>query len=477
MAAVATARLPVREKADSPDASAPEAPVAFGHELRDKHFLFDPSYRNLNHGSFGTIPRPIQSRLRTYQEYAEARPDPFIRYAYPKLLDESRAAVAKLLNVPTDTCVFVANATVGVNTVLRNLVWNEDGKDEILFFDTVYGGCGKTIAFVCEASRGLVAPRQIPVRYPCSDDAVVAAFRAGVSASLAGGKRPRVALFDVVSSVPGVRVPWEALCAACREHGVLSLVDGAQGVGMVDIDLAAGDPDFFVSNCHKWLFVPRGCAVFYVPERNQPLMRSTLPTSHGFVPREDGPAGALFQPSPLPPSSKPRYVANFEFVGTLDNAPYLCVKDSIRWREEVLGGEERIREALTGLARSGGKRAAEILGTHVLDNEERTLTRCAMVNVALPLALGEAAGADGPGGKDSTATMPRVPASDASAVINWILETLMSEHDTFVALFTYDGRFWARLSAQVYLDLSDFAWAGERLKEVCARAAAGEYKQ
>jgi selenocysteine lyase/cysteine desulfurase len=55
------------------------------------------------------------------------------------LLDVSRAAVAKLLNAPVETVVYVPNATNGVNTVLRNLVWNPDGKDEILYFNTIYG--------------------------------------------------------------------------------------------------------------------------------------------------------------------------------------------------------------------------------------------------------------------------------------------------------------------------------------------------
>jgi len=85
-------------------------------------------------GSFGTAPREIRQKQRTYQDLSESTPDPFIRYTYPKLLDESRAAIAKFLNVPTDTIVFVPNATTGVNTVLRNIAWNEDGKDEILYF-------------------------------------------------------------------------------------------------------------------------------------------------------------------------------------------------------------------------------------------------------------------------------------------------------------------------------------------------------
>ncbi|KAH6857136.1 pyridoxal phosphate-dependent transferase [Chaetomium sp. MPI-CAGE-AT-0009] len=464
--------LPLREKAQADGGASqngPSNPVTFGHALRDEQFLFDPSYRNLNHGSFGTIPQAIQARLRHYQSLAESAPDRFIRYTYPQLLDESRAAIATLLNVAPETCVFVANATMGVNTVLRNLTWNPDGRDEILHFDTLYGGCAKTVDYVVEDRAGAVSARSIALAYPCEDDEVVARFEAAVEAALREGKRPRVCVFDVVSSVPGVRFPFEAVTAACREKGVLSLIDGAQGVGMVDIDLGAVDPDFFVSNCHKWLHVPRGCAVFYVPLRNQPLIRSTLPTSHGFVPRGDAK-----RYNPLPPSEKSEFVNAFEFVGTVDTTPYICVKDSIQWREEVLGGEARIRDALTAMAREGGKKVAEFLDTEVMDNASQSLTRCSMVNVALPLVVQPG---DGKELEGELASLPSFPESDISAITNWLLRTLMDEHNTFIVLYTYGGRWWARLSAQVYLELSDFEWAGRVLKELCKRVAKGEYKQ
>jgi selenocysteine lyase/cysteine desulfurase len=422
-------------------------------------------------GSYGTIPRAIQAKLREFQDRAEAMPDPFIRYKRRDLLDESRAAVAELLRAPTDTVVFVNNATIGVNTVLRNIVWNADGKDEILFFDTIYGGCARTIDYVVEDRQGAVSSRCITLSYPCEDDAVVAAFHAGVKASIDAGKRPRLCLFDVVSSLPAVRFPFEAITAACREAGILSLIDGAQGIGMVDLDLGAVDPDFFVSNCHKWLHVPRGCAVFYVPLRNQPLMRSTLPTSHGFVPKGPKTVGH----NPLPQSQKSQFVTNFEFVGTMDDAPYLCVKHSIAWRAEVLGGEQRIRDELTQLARSGGKKAAEILGTKILDNDSQSLTRCSMVNVALPLAVGPEEGK--PPLEGELAALPAIPQIETAAAMKWFLETLMDEYKTFVALYAYGGRWWARLSAQVYLEMDDFEWAGKTLKEVCERTAKGEYKQ
>ncbi|KAK5653236.1 hypothetical protein OQA88_9135 [Cercophora sp. LCS_1] len=468
MPATTTHDLPVRSKS-TPE----ETPVkSFGKDVLKTHFLFDPTYRNLNHGSFGTIPRAIQTKMRAYQDLAEARPDPFLRYDYGHLLDESRAAVAKLLNVSTETVVFVSNATVGVNTVLRNLVWNPDGKDEILYFDTIYGGCGKTIDYVVEASRGLVSSRAIKPVYPCEDDNIVQLFRAGVAASKAAGKRPRVCLFDVVSSLPGIRFPFELVAAACKEEGVLSLVDGAQGIGMVKLDLAAADPDFFVSNCHKWLHVPRGCAVFYVPLRNQALIRSTVPTSHGFVPLENGEKPRF---NPLPPSAKSAFVNAFEFVGTLDNAPYLCVKDSIEWREKVLGGEDRILAYQEGLARQGGARVAEILGTKIFENQGKTLARCAMVCVALPLAVEPGQWDEKPRDEDLEG-LHVIPAAEVGKARQWILDTLIRDYKTFVALFDYRGRLWVRISAQVYLEMEDFEWAGKTLKEVCERVQKGDYK-
>ncbi|WYZ44724.1 hypothetical protein EsH8_VIII_000040 [Colletotrichum jinshuiense] len=448
------------------DAGKPQpSPTPFGKPMLEE-FLIDPAYHNMNHGSFGTFPRHVKNALRSYQDKHEARPDTFIRYDTPGLLKESRQAAADLINAPLSTVVFVPNATVGVNTVFRNLAWSPDGADEILCFSTIYGGCGKTIDYIVDTRLGLVSSRVVPLTYPMEDDEIVSRFRDTVSQSRAEGKRPKICIFDTVSSLPGVRFPFEAVAAACRELGVMSLIDGAQGIGMIPLDLSAVDPDFFVSNCHKWLHVPRPCAVFYVPERNQHLMASTVPTSHGYVPR----SGRTYR-NPLPPSGESHFVESFGFVGSLDNSPNMTVKDAIEWRQSI-GGEDKIVDYLWTLARVGGKKAADILGTYVLDNKAGTLTKCAMVNVALPMVMD--ADAEAPStAPDGTVT---VPEKEAYEIVAWMDRILTKEYQTFLALFWHAGRWYMRVSAQVYLDETDFEWVGVTMKELCQRVAKQEYK-
>ena len=42
----------------------------------------------------------------------------------------------------------------------------------------------------------------------------------------------RMAMLDAVSSVPAVRFPFESIIQLCREHSILSVVDGAHALGI-----------------------------------------------------------------------------------------------------------------------------------------------------------------------------------------------------------------------------------------------------
>lgn len=256
-------------------------------------------------------------------------------------------------------------------------------------------------------------------------------------------------------------MPFESLTTICKEEGILSLVDGAHGIGHLALDLSALDPDFFTTNAHKWFFVSRGCAVLYVPERNQPLMRSTVPTSHGYVAK----TGGSFR-NPLPPNNNSEFVTNFEFVGTIDNTNYLVAPDAIEFREKVCGGEKAIMEYCHKLAKEGGKAVATILGTRIMDNSTETLTKdCCLVNVLLPLEISPS----------KVACKNCIDPGNQAIATEWMQEELIKDFNTFMPIYFFEGQWWTRLSGQIYLELSDFEWAGAALKAICERAGRGEF--
>lgn len=134
---------------------------------------------------------------RYFQERSEAQPDTFVRYEYrPNLLDASRRVIADYLNVPVETCVYTVNASMGIDTVLRNITYEEG--DVILCFTSIYGSFGYTIQHLTETTS--VEAKPISLEYPVSDEFVVKAFQSAIHEVLAEGKKPRLALFDTISS-------------------------------------------------------------------------------------------------------------------------------------------------------------------------------------------------------------------------------------------------------------------------------------
>lgn len=401
-------------------------------------------------GSYGTYPREIQSVLRHYQDRTEARPDAFVRYEYrTKLLDESRKTLAEYLDVPLDTCVLVPNSSTAFDTIVHNLVF--EAGDVVICFSSVNDSFYHTLQFKSETTPVEIA--KIDYISPISDTAICEMFEDKIKHLRSTGKNLRIAVFDTCNSLPGIRMPFERLIEICRDNNLLSCVDGAHGIGQFPLDLTALDPDFFMSNLHKWLHVPRACGFLYVPARNQHLIRATIPTGFSFIPLS------------RPGEARKGFVANFASVGTLDDNPYMCIKAALDWRSKLTWknkhGEDAIMSYTQTLAIDGGRRVAQLLGTEVMDNETNTLTKCSMTNVRLPLCISEVAGGE---------------ATNGDQIAAWIMKTMICEYETALNVFFYGNAWWVRLSAQVYNNLEDFERAARLLQEACERVQVGEWK-
>ncbi|KAI0028988.1 PLP-dependent transferase [Vararia minispora EC-137] len=414
-------------------------PPAFGHEML-KYFCFEEGYVNLNHGSYGSLPVPVFDYCTKVARSIEANPDKFVRIALPNVLRGLRERMAPFVGAQPDEVVFVQNASHGINTVLRNLEWHPG--DIIVSATTTYNAVERVIHYLHD-----ITPHPslsvAPLNFPNTRAQIINDFRKHIQILVAdiavrqkdvkdGSKLKIVAVIDSLVSNPGIYLPWKEMVKICRAEGVWTVVDAAHSLGQeVDITLNEVNPDFWVSNCHKWLYAKRGCAILYVPKRNQHLIKSPIPTPFSYHSPDD--------PEPS------NFIEMFGWTGTIDHTPCLSVHAALDFRA-WLGGEHKINDYCRSLVLAGAKRLAELLGTRVMDSSADGELTLNMANVALPLS-------------------PRVPNTPMNGTI--LMLKLLDEAKVGAPVFFHNGVWWTRVSAQLWNEMSDFEYLAEALKNAC----------
>ncbi len=294
-----------------------------------RYWSLDPAITFLNHGSFGACPTPVLEYQANLRARMERQPVQFFVRDLEGMLDDARAGLGRFIGTPAQDLAWVPNATTAVNSVLRSLPLRRG--DELLTTDHEYNACRNVLEFVAGQSSAsvVVAKLPFPLAHP---QEVVDAVMSRVT------DRTRIALLDHVTSQTGLVLPIEALVAALRERGVETLVDGAHAPGMLPIDVAAIGAGWYTGNCHKWICAPKGAGFLYTRPDLQSQTRPAI-ISHG---------------ANSPRTDRSRYLIEFDWTGTDDPTPMLCVPEAIRFMGGLMaGGWEAIRSNNHQLALRG----------------------------------------------------------------------------------------------------------------------------
>jgi len=272
-------------------------PPPFGHQLR-QHFGFEADYVNLNNGrptpctvhkpldpkkrlfffrsgAYGSVPVPVSAAVEATRKSIEGNVDRLIKLHLPEYLTPARHRMAKFIGAGPDEVVFVPNASHGLNTVLRNLVWNTEdiivtGKRPphsrmpqlpLLTWPvatTTYNAIERTARYISDL---LPHPSvsAFELNFPTTRASILQAFRVHLDELCAklqtaqrkigdGTKLKIVAIIDSIASNPGVYLPWKEMADLCRERGILTVIDAAHSVGQEpNINLSEAEPDFWVA--------------------------------------------------------------------------------------------------------------------------------------------------------------------------------------------------------------------------------------
>jgi selenocysteine lyase/cysteine desulfurase len=233
----------------------PAEPVeAFWRSVRAK-FLVPRNVGFFNAANLCPMSLPvvqaIEKNIRTY----EVEPSPEVRSKLMQGRETSRKLLADALRVTPEEIVLTRNTTEGNNFVSSGLTLGA-GDEVIVSTDnhpsTLNAWRQKARRFGFTVVE--VAP---PAAHPGTDGYVELFTRAFTP-------RTKVLAVTYVSSNSGDMLPVSELCKVARERGVLSLVDGAQAFGIIDVNLGAMQPDFFTGSMHKWPCGPKEKGVLFV---------------------------------------------------------------------------------------------------------------------------------------------------------------------------------------------------------------------
>lgn len=153
----------------------------------------------------------------------------------------------------------------------RRIVFTLNGTDSV---NLALHGCLRTgdhvVTTVCEHNsvlrplRFLAEQRGVNTTYvPCDRSGVVdpAAFRRAITS------KTRLVAIIHASNVTGAIQPVEAVGKIAAERGVLFLVDAAQSLGYIPVDVTSLGCDLLAAPGHKGLMGPLGTGMLYLSER------------------------------------------------------------------------------------------------------------------------------------------------------------------------------------------------------------------
>lgn len=259
-----------------------------------KQFALKEGQAYFNNGTMGPAPNYTLSRMMDHMTHwaRHAAEVDYKNGSGPELLSgyfpyvELREKLGKVINADYKEISLTQNATFGMNFVGMGLDLKKG--DELLNTNQEHGG--GFAAWQLLAKRKGCVYKQATMPVPANDPQEVfdAIFKEVT-------KKTKVIAVPHIISAWGVVMPVKEICAEARKRGIFTILDGAQCVGHVKVDVKDIGCDAYYSSLHKWLLAPPGCGLLYIRNEVVSDIWATIPSynwentdDHGFRLMQNG---------------------------------------------------------------------------------------------------------------------------------------------------------------------------------------------
>lgn len=249
---------------------------AFWKSVREQ-FVMPPDLAVMNAANLCPASRPVLETLTRESRSVDTDPSPNNRARLMPEKEQTRKALAEFLRVTPEEIIITRNTSESNNLVSNGLDL-KTGDEVVVHADNHPSNLN---AWKEKAKRFGFTVVTVEQKNPHPGmEYYLDAYARAIT------PRTKVIACTHLSSTVGDLMPAKALCELAQQRGVMSLLDGAQSFGLLDVDLGEIQPDFYSGSAHKWLCGARECGVLFVNKRAQdrlwPSIYSAYPGAVGF---------------------------------------------------------------------------------------------------------------------------------------------------------------------------------------------------
>ena len=246
-------------------------------------FLMPPELTVLNAANLCPSPAPVLETVYNYTKRLDSKPVPSYRAEMREVKEKTRQQLAKYLRVTPEEILITRNTSESNNWVSNGL--DLRAGDEVVIFSDNHPSNNE--AWKERGKRfGFTVKEVPPVNPHPGFDYYLEAFKKALT------PRTRVLSFTHLSNTVGDLFPAKELCSMARNRGIITLIDGAQSLGLLDVDLSDIQPDFYSGSAHKWPCGPKETGVLFVnksiQERFWPSIYSAYKGREGLAQTHEG---------------------------------------------------------------------------------------------------------------------------------------------------------------------------------------------
>lgn len=232
------------------------SPLASAERLENE-YGFTPGLVYLNSGSLGPTPRSILGAVMKAWTELETNPVAmsYGAGAVHALADKTRGAVGALIGCTADEVLLTRSTTNAMNIAALGIDLMRG--DRVLTTDTEHEG-GSACWKYLERRLGIGVDRVVVAPDDHDIKGIVDRFAAAIR------KETKVISVSHLIFSTGLKMPVREIVALAKAKNILTIVDGAQAAGNIEVDVKNIGCDAYAAPGHKWLMAPKGTGFLYI---------------------------------------------------------------------------------------------------------------------------------------------------------------------------------------------------------------------